>query len=303
MTFEEIKKGIESNNIPNIPILFRYTDTPFVPYQYVQTISKALDKDITYLDDINKISSNSIDIFNETSTNNDIRCICIDEVEMLPKSFKNETYIYIIAKSYSKEIEEQYKSNIIEIPKLENWHIKDYAYSLAEGVDTKELDWLIDICHGDIYRLTNELDKLNLFSEEQRPYLFNDMKTQGAFNDLSNKTVFDLTNAIVKKDLAQINNCLEQIKSFDAEPLGVVTILYNQFKKLIQVWLHPNPTEESTGLKSNVIYAIRRSPRTYSQNQLINAFIFISSIDKMLKTGNIEISWLIDYIICKCLTF
>ena len=302
MTFEDIKKLIETNNIPDTPILFRYSDSPFIPYQYIQEISKLLNKEIDYIKDIASITSNSIDIFNETKSNNTIRCLYIDEVDKLPKSLKNETHLYIIAKEYSQEVQDEYKTLIVDIPKLETWHIKDYTYSIAEGIDTKELDWLIEVCHSDIYRLTNELDKLCLFDKEQRPFIFKDMKVQGAFNDLSNKTVFDLTNAIIKKDLPQINSCLEQIKSFDAEPLGIVTILYNQFKKLIQVWLHPNPTEESTGLKSNVIYAIKKSPRVYSQNQLINAFIFISGIDRMLKTGQIEIPWLIDYIICNCLT-
>ncbi len=301
MTFEDVKKAIESNNIPDTPILFKFIDTPFIPFQYVQAIGKTLNKEIMYCDNLELLKSNSIDIFDRNLDNNIIRCTYMDEVVKIPNSIKSIKFFYLIAREYSKDIEEQYKSLIVEIPKLELWHIKDYAYSIAEGVDTKELDWLIDICHGDIYRLTNELDKLSLFDKSQRPYIFNDMKMQGAFNDLSNKTVFDLTNAIVKKDLVQISNCLQQIKSFDAEPLGVVTILYIQFKKLIQVWLHPNPTEASTGLKSNVIYAIRKSPRVYSQEQLLNAFIFISGIDKMLKTGMIEIPWLIDYVICNCL--
>ena len=71
---------------------------------------------------------------------------------------------------------------------------------------------------------------------------------------------------------------------------------------MIQVLLSKNPTPESTGLKSNVIYAISKSPKVYTKKQMIDAFQFLNSIDKMLKTGKIDIKWLVDYVVCKVLT-
>ena len=116
--------------------------------------------------------------------------------------------------------------------------------------------------------------------------------------------VFNITNAVTSKDKNALINALKEIKSFDAEPLGVVTLLYQGFKKLILVWLASNPTPDTTGLKSNVIYAINKSPRVFNKNQLLNIYQFLNSIDKKLKTGNLcDISHLIDYVICKIFTF
>ena len=96
---------------------------------------------------------------------------------------------------------------------------------------------------------------------------------------------------------------MKEIKSFDAEPLGVVTLLYQGFKKLIQVWLAKQATPDSTGLKSNVIYVLNKQPRVYTKEQLIAAFQLLNNIDKELKSGNIEIKWLIDYVICRVMTY
>ena len=54
--------------------------------------------------------------------------------------------------------------------------------------------------------------------------------------------------------------------------------------------------------KQNVIYAINKSPRVYTKQQLLKCFLVVSDIDKKLKTGFIEIPWLIDYLVCKVLT-
>ena len=141
-----------------------------------------------------------------------------------------------------------------------------------------------------------------MFSGNEQKYMFDDMVNEGCFSDLSTYNVFNITNAVTGKDINLLHNALREIKNFDAEPLGVVTLLYQGFKKLMQVWLSNNPTPENTGLKSNVIYAINKSPRVYSKQQLLSCFETMTDIDRMLKTGELcEMKYLIDYVVCKVL--
>ena len=141
-----------------------------------------------------------------------------------------------------------------------------------------------------------------MFSGNEQKYMFEDMVNEGCFSDLSTYNVFNITNAVTGKDINLLHNALREIKNFDAEPLGVVTLLYQGFKKLMQVWLSNNPTPENTGLKSNVIYAINKSPRVYSKQQLLSCFETMTDIDRMLKTGELcEMKYLIDYVVCKVL--
>lgn len=304
MKIETLKEQIENKSVGNEPLIFLYEDTNFIPLQYIVEIARIREKNIEYIDSLANIGSNVNDIFGGTTISNSLRVLITKELEDVHEKFRYETDLYIVVnKIKDKTCIEKLSDLVINIPKLEDWQIKDYVYSLAEGIDTKSLDWLIEATGSDIYRLENELDKFKLFQEAERKYLFEDMVSDGAFVDLSNFNVFNITNAVTSRDYNTLKNALKEIKSFDAEPLGVVTLLYNGFRKLILVWLANNPTTESTGLKSGMIWAIKNQPRVFTKEQLLSSFLLLTNIDKMLKTGYIDTSWLIDYLICRILTY
>lgn len=304
MTLQQIKTSIEQAAIGDELVIFNYEDVPFVADQYIREISKIKQLPIQYIENLDTIVSGFVDIFGASDVDDGIRVYRTSEIETLPDKLKYEKNLYIIVnKIKDKTSAAKYADSIVIIPKLEGWQLTDYMYSVAEGVDRKNLDWLIQAASSDIYRLENELDKFRLFSESERKFLFEDMLLDGGFKDLSSFNVFNITNAVTARDYQSLANALAEIKSFDAEPLGVVTLLYQGFKKLIQVWLAKNPTPESTGLKSGMIYAINKQPRVFSKEQLIKAFLLLTDVDKQLKSGNIDTKWLIDYVVCRVLTY
>lgn len=304
MKIEELKEKIETKQLDDSSYIFIYEDVNFVPLQYINEISKVREMNIEYIDSLSGVGSVANDIFGTTTSSNNMKVLITNEIESISDKFifEKNTYV-VVSKIKDKTNVERLSNCIVNVPKLEGWQIKDYVYSLAEGIDTKNLDWLIESCNEDIYRLENELDKFKLFSENERKYLFDDMLSDGAFVDLSNFNVFNVTNAVTSRDYEMLSRALREIKSFDAEPLGVVTLLYNAFKKLILVWLANNPTPENTGLKSGMIYAIKNQTRVFNKEQLLSSYLLLTNIDKMLKTGYIDTSWLIDYLICRILTY
>ena len=304
MTLQEFKTSIEQRSVGNQLVIFQYEDVPFVADQYIREISTIKNRKIQYLENIDNIGSGFADIFGLSDIDDGIRVYKTSEIETLPEKLKYEENLYIIVnKIKDKQILTTFADFIIVIPKLEGWQLQDYVYSVAEGIDRKNLDWLITASAGDIYRLENELDKFRLFSPSERKFLFNDMLHDGAFMDLSSFNVFNITNSVTSRDLESLKYAMSEIKSFDAEPLGIVTLLYQGFKKMIQVWMTKQATPENTGLKPNVIYAINKQPKVFSKEQLLNSFLLLSGIDKELKTGNIDVKWLISYIVCRILTY
>lgn len=304
MKFEDVKSLIEDGKIGDSLLILQFQDNNYVAYQWAREIAKIHNKHISYIESLYGIISASIDIFGTETIDEGERIYSCETFDVISEKLKSEKNLIIITNKITKESENIFKDNICILPKLEEWHIKDYVCSLCEGIDAKDLDWLVSVCKSDIYRISNEVDKLTLFSVNERRYLFEDMKYQGAFNDLSTFNVFNITNAVTSRDYNALLNALREIKSFDAEPLGVVTLLYQGLKKLILVWLASNPTPENTGLKSNVIYAINKSPRTFTKKQLLDTYQFLNSIDRLLKTGQLcDMTKLIDYVICKVLTF
>lgn len=304
MKFEDVKSLIEDGKIGDSLLILQYQDNNYVAYQWAREIARIHNKHISYIESLYGIISASIDIFGTKTIDDGERIYSCEIFDVVSEKLRSEKNLIIITNKITKESENIFKDNICILPKLEEWHIKDYVYSVCQGIDEKDLDWLVSVCKSDIYRISNEVDKLTLFNINERKYLFEDMKYQGAFNDLSTFNVFNITNAVTSRDFDSLLNALREIKSFDAEPLGVVTLLYQGIKKLILVWLANNATPENTGLKSNVIYAINKSPRTFTKKQLLDTYQFLNSIDRLLKTGQLcDMNKLIDYVICKVLTF
>lgn len=292
MLINELKSNIESGVVSSDMIVFVIQDNNFVPMQYIREIAKLHNSSILPIDELPSTKSSMFITNSEDS-------IKVFETDKLDK-FINKNNLYIITKKIDTSVQELYKNFIVDVPKLEQWQIKDYVFSQATGVDEKYLTRLCEICQHDIYRLNNEIAKLNIFDEKERNIVFHKMIDDGMFSDLSKHNMFDLTNAIMRRDINTIRLLYRQLDNIDCEPLGLVTTLYNNFKNVINIQLGNNPTASSCGLTDKQFYAIKKyNCGYYTPKQLIDIFKLLTSIDKRIKTGEIFTdAKLTDYIIC-----
>lgn len=299
---QELKNKLETNSLNDDSLIFIGDYDSFLIRQYLSKISEIKNSQIKYLQNISEILSIKNSLF-LTELNNDIKVLVIQDELINCADFQYEKNLILISKDEKKfENLDLVKSRIVRFPDLENWQIKDWVYSVCEGVNTQYLDWLLEVCNYNIDRLSLEIDKILLFNKEVRNDIFKLLVENGNFDDVSDNTIFTLSNAISSKDLNKICEILSEISILDIEPIGLNSVLYQNFRKLILVWCSNNPTPENTGLKSNQIWAINKLPRTFSKEQLINIFSMLTSIDKKIKTGNLETKYLIDYLICKILS-
>lgn len=303
MDLKILKQLLEKGEAPNSFFIFRYEDNDFLPKQYINNIKKSLKLEVQYIDSINEVLQGSNDIFG-TLTDSGLRVYETDFFDADIYGLKNEQNLIVVCKKISKECQTMFKENVVIFPKLEMWQIKDYVYSLAEGVDRKKLNHLIDICKNDIYRIDKELSKLKLFTEQERKYIYDKFVEDGVFDDLSEHNIFDFTNAIIKKDIPSLASLYKELEKIDVEPLGLVTILYNNLKSIIMIQLNPTATAESLGIASNRFWAIKKNNcGFYDKEQLLHAYEVVTSIDRKLKTGEITSDLIIDYIVCQMLSF
>ena len=304
MDIKELKQSIEDKNLHIGFLIFKYVDNNFLPNQYIHEISKILNLDITYLDDLDTIVQLNNDIFGWGNMDISFNIFNVDLFNNTNEKLLRQTNLIVICKKLSKECEELFKDNIIEFPKLEKWQIQDYVYSIAEGIDTKKLDELIELCKWDIYKIEQELNKIRLFNVNERKYIYSDFLNDGIFSDLSTHNIFDLSNAVLKKDINSLTSLYKEIEKIDCEPLGLVTTLYQALKNIISIQLSPNASPESTGLPANRFWAIKKNNcGFYNKEQLLNSFYLITDLDRKLKIGDITVDIMIDYIVCHMLSF
>lgn len=302
MGLKELKETLQNKQIPKLPIIFILGDgDKFLLDQYISAILNFSKKQINYITDLSSFNTQSFSWFKSDVNDNNLYCYKCEVFNEAEIDIRKQENLIIVCTKINPELSNIYADIIINIPKLLDWQIKEYVYSLAYGVNTKYLDWLITNCNNNIYRLSLECDKIALFESNSRDLLFKEMMDEGAFWDISNKTIFDFTNAILRKDINALKSILISIQAIDVDDFGLVVVLLQNFKKIISVWMNSNPTPANTGLTDKQIYAISKLPRVWSANELVNKVALLSEMDMKIKSGYIPTSIVKDYLLVNLL--
>ena len=303
MDIQVLKEQIEQNKVSDSLLIFVNNKNNFLSNQYIKAIQQSKNLDIEYLDNLSSVENISVDIFNFVEVKeNVLRVYKCDNFFFRPTKLTQEKNLIIVCNKYDSKNSVEFNDYVVRLPEIEDWMVRDYVYSVAEGVDQKDLDWLIRVCNNDIERIDQELNKLRLFDKSQQKIMFREFVDDSMFGDLSEFNIFNITNALQSKDVEKLKQILPEIKNIDVEAVGLVKLLWQNFRKMINVWLNPTHTPENTGLKSNQIYAISKLPRVFSKQQLIDIFEEVSAIDYRLKSGQIDASMIVDYLILKVLS-
>ena len=305
MTIEDLKHQIELNSVTDSPLIFKDDETMFLSNMYIKAISKSKNLPVKYIQSLSEVVNDPFDFF---SCETDEQPSCLNVLhaqvyEWADIDISRTTNLIVVTTKFSnKDIEKRLSDYIVVMPKLEDWQIKDYVYSICEGVNHKDLDWLMNICSKNICRLQQELDKLTLFNIDERKYLFDSFVRDGSMDDLSSYNIFNFTNAITSKDFNMLRSIYKEIERADITDFYLLTVLLKNFRNIIMVQLNSNPTPESTGLDSKQLYAIKRLPRVYSAEQLVKIFDFLCDIDRQVKEGELPASLVVDYLTVKILS-
>ena len=135
MELLDLKTRIEKGTIESSMIIFKYTDSRFIPYQYINRISKVRNLPIEFIHDITPFMKKSM--FRVTSRS--LFVYSCDELKDLPVESDN---LIIITKKCDVD-----DYHVVTVPKLEDWQVKDYLYTRCKGADNKQLDYLFEACN------------------------------------------------------------------------------------------------------------------------------------------------------------
>ena len=304
MTIESLKELIETNAELDSMYIFLNSENTFLSNQYIAEISKKKNLKIVYVEDLKALIPDKNDIFGVEEAI-DSTCLYVYHQETF--DFKNSGLkdlknLIIVCDKIDDETKEIFDPYIIKMPKLEEWMIKDYVYTIADGVDTVKLDWLIKVTNNDIYRIENEIAKISIFPKVERNYIFDLLMEEDAFADLNNYHIFDLSTALLQKDLTKIAELVEDEKTWDLTSLALNVLLYNNFSKLIKVQMSKDRSPERLGLQQKQIYAIAKNYGKYSNEQLKNILYMLSDFDYAFKNGTLYETIGCDYMILKILS-
>lgn len=302
MTIIDLKNQLNNNIADFKNLVLTYKDNDFVILEYLNKIASIKGLKIKY---VSEDYLKSLDTASETLfETEEEKYLLVYKVEKLSASNFKFSYLVddliIVCKSIDAEIAEGFNASIIEFPELNEWRTKDYMKVHCSGLSNDAIDWLYKITGGDIYRISNEIYKLELYDKTYQEEMFLELNKEGNYSDLCDLNIYNLTNAITKKDYLNLISCLSEIENIDVEPVGLVTILHKAFRDIINIQLNSRATPESLGFTLKKFKAIEYSCGKHSDDKLIKIFKFLNDFDYRLKSGKLDLSKskLIDYLIC-----
>ena len=296
MKLDELKYHIVNNEIlPNL-LIFKCrkdsTNSKFLFHQYLKKYVK--DNDFTIVQE-DEITENVISLFD--TLDNNIYIYDIPKFDFYIND--NKKYCWVLCNTISKKCQTKYANNIIELPKIDNWMIKDYIDFNLPNLLAEYKDKLYNVYNKDLFRLESEISKLTLLSENNINSWYKTIENQ-LFVDSTEFTIFDITNCIINRDKSKLIELKNNINSIDIDPFGFVTILLNNFRQIIDIQLAKNPTPEYVGISNKHFWAIKNySCNHYSKEELVYIYKFLLSLDMDIKSGHIPIEIVVDYIISK----
>lgn len=309
MKLRDLKKSIENKTIDDSPLFLMVHDNNFVALQYVKTIADNKNLKIQYIDTLDSLGSSETDLFSSNSEDDTIylRVMITDKLKgPLPEGIEKVTNLIVVFSSTEPETKKALDDAglITEIPALKDWQILDYMKVVCKGMGTDRLKWLYTIAKGDVFRLDNEAQKIGVFPDDEQEEVFKELNDSEGYSDLSQLTIFNFTNAIMKKDYNSIKDILLDIDSIDIEGVGLVTILSRNVRNIIEIQMNSRATPESTGMSFKQFRAVNYSCGVFSDSKLKSMYEFLIGFDKQLKSGELDIDndRMIDYIICELLS-
>lgn len=284
MDLVELKKRILNKERVSLPIIFiNKNDDEFLVKSYIKEIANNSFLEVKEVNNFQEIEDIENDVFSE---NNYL---------FIYRLGKDDTFDaeYVIGKKIIFLTSEKIETDInqVEFSKVLPWQIEEYVKVLLPGLDTNEIVWLCKVCKYDILRINSEADKLKIFEKKKQKEIFQLINKDNGYCDLNELTIFNLTNAIMKKDILTIKNVIKDLDNIDVEGTGLVTLLLRHFKNVIDIQLNPKATASALGMSDKQFNAIKYyNCNKYSNDKLIEIYQFLTDIDYKLKSGLLEMT-------------
>ena len=294
MDIKELKEKISDKSLSNDFMVWVLEDysSYIIAKQYIHAIAEFKHLTIKFIDSCKEIGPAGGFIEDDN-----LYVYKVDKLE----SFEPHTNLIIVCNK------SDYKDKI-KIPKLEPWQFVDYLQYKLPGMNKSDLEWLItqyEVLDSRIKeikyeRLENDLDKIAIFEPTLQDKVFNDLYASGEYDTISNLTVFDLSEALIKKDTKLALEVLKVFDYIDSKPhVWILSILLNNFRNIIGVQVGNNTAEE-LGISDKQHWVVKKyNCGYYNTEQLYTIYKLLTNAEWLYKFGGLTQDMLADYLVCQ----
>lgn len=289
MTISELKRGIEKKNLKKLYLLHgsektlikRYLQEIDPDYKRVETIEDAL------------VKVNSANLFGKDYTYVLMGQSDIDDraVEvLLEANFKHRLILVFDAIDKRKSIFKKLESVSVEFNKLSAKELVPYINEiLNKEVSGVAGEVIAERCNCDLGRVELECDKLNMLGVPLTDKLIDEIITP-----YPEDVIFEMVNAVAIKRKKLAYDCLEDLIELKTSPVVILTLLYRNFRSILQVQGYsaydPLEVAAKTGMVIGQVYAVKRIIGVFSMQQLLDILRLLQDADVSIKTGKMSMT-------------
>lgn len=305
---QELKKAIQNKNLEDSLLVLKWSDFSFIAFEYIHAIASFKNLEIKTIDDFEEAFSSVGNSLFDFSSIDYLQVCIVDKFKTnLTSQLEELENVVVVCNSVDEKTLEVLKEKeyYFEIPKLQDWQIEDYFHLRCQGLSMPKIKWLCNVANNNIYRIDNEIKKIACFDKSLQEDVFDMIDNDNGYNDLTQNKIYDLTNAMLSRDLMQVASILKDIDNMDVEGVGLVTILRKSFKLIIGIQMDASATPEKLEVKPAQFNIVRaKNCNKFNNDKLKSIYRFLNDFDANLKNGKLEMSKdrLIDYIICEVLS-
>lgn len=304
MTLEELKEILTNNEklLPEDLIIFKCSENHFLVNQYIEAIclKQQLQKNI-----IKSLAETESALSLVFSYETRLNVLYVDTFEEICADYSAHINTIIVCNKIDSKVEKKVSNFIINIPKLVDWQIIDYMKLYTKGLSDNSLNWLYNAANGDIYKILNTLDKVNLFEEAKRESVLAALKDEEN-TDLFNMQFFEAPEALYQNNIMKIYDYLKHKECCEIDAMSFVSQLLKLYKQNLFLIKSDKYTYKDLDLKSQgAVWAIKKNAPVVNDKTIEREIKFLSAIDLKLRSGELDIdkSLLANYIICKVIEY
>lgn len=165
---------------------------------------------------------------------------------------------------------------------------------------------LIDICEHNLGAILNEVDKIIAYSEwskiDNADNVFELLLKHGTIHQPARDVIWDFVDAVLMRYTNKAFILLDEALEYGNPILTLISVLYRDTKQLLQVQeCESGNVSKTTGLSDWDIKRARSRFGKYSTPELKTSVRMIRDVEKNIKSGLIEDTMALDYILVSML--
>lgn len=307
MTVNEVKKQIKTGGLCPFYV---FTGAEIEAQRiYINKISEVTNKPIKRIESIKEAFNRRASILKVSNV-----FVCRDDLEFWKSATTVETIEELLGDNIlilqmtdidkRSKASKTYADRVITFEYMDADTLYKYTERACSLSDNNAYE-LIDMCENDFSRVLLETNKINTYARAQgvsEDEAFNVLVQEGTITRPPKDAIFDFVNAFLRADIKTAFRLLQDCKEIGEPALRLISVLYNNVKRVLQVQVcESKDICKTTGLSAWDVKLARQTLGCWQSEDLVFFLKTFQAIEQGIKLGEVDEESAMDYLMVSVL--